>query len=173
MRIPSAQQLRNIAHRTSREVSATLVGSVPFVLCVVIAKSLDPILNLPLPPIAIALPLAVVLLFTLKPRLEHLAYNNPKPSAILPLWHFLDQAIEISANRLLFVMPICFVPIGVGIVKDTNILIQAWLVLFIVIVPHTLITIATTILILKRTTSKISAPKHRKKISQRTTKQQS
>ena len=144
--------LRRIAHRTARETISVLIGSTPFALCVVIAKMLDPVLNLPLPPIAIALPLSVLFLFTLKPKLEDLAYDNPTPSKLLPLWHFLDQAIETTANRLLFVMPVCFVPIGVGIVKDTDILLQAWLVLFLVIVPHTLVTIVATIVILKKTT---------------------
>ena len=150
---PSSQTLRRLAHKTTRETASFLIGSSPFVLCVVIAKLLDPILNLPLPPIAIALPLTALLLFTLKPKLEKLAYNNSSPSNLSPLWHFLDQAIETTANRLLFVMPLCFVPIGVGIVKDTNILLQAWLVLFIVIVPHTLVTIVATIAILKKTTT--------------------
>ena len=159
--------LRRLALRTSRETASVLIGSSPFVLCVVIAKLLNPILNLPLPPIAVALPLSVLLLFIIKPKLEALAYNNPSPtSRLLPVWHFLDQALEVTSNRLLFIMPICFVPIGVGIVKDTSILLQAWLVLFLVIVPHTLVTIAGTIMILKKTTREKPSPtKVRKPLS--------
>ena len=162
MNIPSSQSLRRIARRIKHETASILIGSSPFVLCVVIAKLLDPILNLPMPPIAVALPLSVILLFTLKPKLEAIAYDKT-PSNLTPLWHFLDQAIEVTANRLLFVMPICFVPIGVGIVKDTSILLQAWLILFLVIVPHTLVTIAGTIVILKQTTREKSISKSTQK----------
>ena len=131
----------------AREVSSFALGMLPFTLCVYSAIFLVHTYDLPLPPIAFAMPMAVLLLFLLKPQLEKAAGQTQ--SALSFFWRYLDNAIEKTADRLLFVMPLCFVPIGVGIVKDTSILLDAWFLLFLVIVPHTILSISLTMILLK------------------------
>ncbi len=138
----AAKRLTIVAH----EVSSFALGMLPFTLCVYSAIFFVDAYELPLPPIAFAMPLAVAMLFLLKPRLEKAA-GEKKPLSFF--WQYLDNAIEKTADRLLFVMPLCFVPIGVGIVKDTSILLDAWFLLFLVIVPHTILLISLTIILLK------------------------
>ena len=135
-------KLTMVAH----EVSSFALGMLPFTLCVYSAIFLVHTYDLPLPPIAFAMPLAVLLLFLLKPQLEKAAGQK---RALSFFWQYLDNAIEKTADRLLLVMPLCFVPIGVGIVKDTSILLDAWFLLFLVIVPHTILSISLTMILLK------------------------
>ena len=135
-----------------REGVGFAIGILPFAVCVYSAIFLVHSYDLPLPPIAFAMPLAVLMLFLLKPSLER-AVNSKNAYAYL--YRYLDNAIEKTADRLLFVMPLCFVPIGVGIVKDTAVLIDAWFLLLLVIVPHTVLTITATIVLLKKLDTKI------------------
>ena len=130
----------------AHEISSFALGMLPFTLCVYSAIFLVNAYDLPLPPIAFAMPMAVLLLFLLKPQLEKAAGQK---GAFSSFWQYLDNAIEKTADRLLFVMPLCFVPIGVGIVKDTSILLDAWLLIFLVVVPHTILIISLTIILLK------------------------
>lgn len=99
-------------------------------------------------------PLAILLLCQLLGELLHLALHLPIPGAVLGMLLLAlayglrrrepSEPMRSTANGLLGILGLLFVPAGVGIVTQTSLLRSAWLPLLAGLVGSTCVTLLVT-----------------------------